>query len=204
MANFAIENRFRKLGFDVIIGVDEAGRGPLAGPVVTGAVCLLKSRFKNCIDDSKKLTKSQRENAFLEIIQQSIFALSVVDEKVIDALNILNAKRLCMQEALTSLLRKLSNIRYSKKICILVDGDVKLEIPNYPIFNIIKGDVKSKTIAAASILAKVSRDQIMSLYDKIWPEYGFLRHKGYPTGLHRLALRQFGPCPIHRLTFSYV
>ena len=204
MANFAIERRFKRLGFDTIIGVDEAGRGPLAGPVVAGAVYLEATRFRNCIDDSKKLTKNQRENAFSEIIQQSKFALSIVDERLIDTLNILSATRLCMQEAISSLLRKMSNLRYNKKICILVDGDVKLSIPDYPVFNIIRGDVKSKTIAAASILAKVSRDQIMSLYDKVWPQYGFLKHKGYPTSLHRLALRRFGPCSIHRLTFSYV
>ena len=204
MANFAIERRFNRLGFDTIIGVDEAGRGPLAGPVVAGAVCLETSRFKSCIDDSKKLTQGQRENAFLEIIQQSIFALSIVDERVIDTLNILTATRLCMQEAILSLLRKMFSLQYNKKICILVDGNTELKILDYPVFNIIKGDAKSKTIASASILAKVSRDRIMSLYDKVWPQYGFLRHKGYPTSLHRLALRQFGPCPIHRLSFSYV
>ena len=97
-----------------------------------------------------------------------------------------------------SLLRKLED----KKICILVDGDIKLRISDYPVFNIVRGDTRSKTIASASILAKVSRDQMMSLYDKVWPEYGFLRHKGYPTSLHRLVLRQFGPCPIHRLSFE--
>lgn len=182
----------------MIIGVDEVGRGPLAGPVVAGAVCLKTARFKNRIDDSKKLSKKKRENAFLEIIQKSIFALSIVDERMIDALNILTATRLCMQEAIISLLRKLGD----KKICILVDGDIKLKIPDYPVFNIIKGDRKSKTIASASILAKVSRDQMMKSYDKVWPEYGFLRHKGYPTSLHRLALKQFGPCPIHRLSFQ--
>jgi ribonuclease HII len=199
MANFAIERRLKEQGFDVIIGVDEAGRGPLAGPVVAGAVYLKTTRFSNRIDDSKRLTRSQREDAFLEIIQKSIFALSIIDERMIDNLNILTATRLCMENAIYSLLRKLSY----KKICIMVDGNVKLNIPDYPVFNIIKGDAKSKTIACASILAKVSRDRIMSLYDRLWPEYGFLRHNGYPTNLHRLALKQFGPCPIHRLSFSY-
>ena len=198
MANLMIEKRFRRMGFNVIIGVDEAGRGPLAGPVVAGAVCLKANHFKNRIDDSKRLTKREREDAFLEIVQKSIFALSVVDEKMIDAFNILNATRLCMIEAILSLLGKVEE----KKICILVDGDIKLRISNYPVFNIIKGDAKSKTIASASILAKVIRDRIMSLYDKVWPHYGFLRHKGYPTSFHRLALKQFGPCPVHRLSFE--
>ena len=204
MANFAIERKFRRLGFDIIIGVDEAGRGPLAGPVVAGAVCLETTRFKNRIDDSKKLTKSQREVASVEIIQKSIFALSIVDEEIIDALNILVATRLSMQEAVLSLLRKISILRYNKKICILADGNIKLKIRDFPVFNIIKGDARSKTIASASILAKVSRDRIMCLYDRVWPQYGFLSHKGYPTSFHRNALKQFGPCPIHRLTFSYV
>ncbi len=203
MADFAIERRFKRLGFDIIVGVDEAGCGPLAGPVVAGAVCLKATRFKNRIDDSKRLTRRQREQASLEIIQKSIFALSIVDEGLIDTLNILTATRLCMQEVIFSLLKKIPGFRYNKKICILVDGNVKLRIPGYPVFNIIRGDTKSKTIASASILAKVSRDRIMSLYDKVWPQYGFLKHKGYSTSLHRLALRQFGPCPIHRLTFSY-
>jgi len=200
MANFQIERKFRKLGFDTIIGVDEAGRGPLAGPVVAVAVHLTSTRFKNRIDDSKKLTKSQREKAFLEIIQKSKFALSIVDQRLIDALNILTATRLCMEEAIISLIRKLGN----KKICILVDGNIKLGITDYPVISIIKGDMISKTIASASILAKVSRDHIMSLYDRVWPRYGFCRHKGYPTSFHRDILRQIGPSPIHRLSFSYV
>ena len=183
----------------MIIGVDEAGRGPLAGPVVSGAVYLKTTQFRNRIDDSKRLTRSQREDAFLEIIQKSTFALSVIDERIIDALNILTATRLCMENAIYSLLKKINH----RNICIMVDGDVKLGIPGHPVLNIIRGDQRSKTIACASILAKVSRDRIMSLYDKVWPQYGFFRHNGYPTSLHRLALKQFGPCPIHRLSFSY-
>ncbi len=223
MANFEIEKRFKRRGFDIIIGVDEVGRGPLAGPVVAGAVYLQTTHFRNRIDDSKKLTRKEREDASLEIIQKSIFTVSVVDEKMVDALNILTATRLCMLEAIFSLLRRIFSFPYNKsgiflgnkilresamagdkKICILIDGDIKLRISDYPVFNIIKGDAKSKTIASASILAKVIRDQIMSLYDKAWPQYGFLRHKGYSTSSHRLALKQFGPSPIHRLSFSYV
>ncbi|MFH1577466.1 MAG: ribonuclease HII [Candidatus Omnitrophota bacterium] len=199
MASFRLERKFRKMNFDVIIGVDEVGRGPLAGPVVAGALCLGTSRFKNRIDDSKKLSPKERESAFLEIIQKSIFALSIVDERVIDSLNILVATQLCMEKAIGRLLKKIGN----KKPCILVDGDIKLRISACPVFNIIKGDAVSKTIACASILAKVSRDRIMSLYDKVWPHYGFRSHKGYPTSMHRDALRRFGPSPIHRLTFSY-
>ncbi|MFH1678018.1 MAG: ribonuclease HII [Candidatus Omnitrophota bacterium] len=217
MADFAIERRFKKRGFDIIIGVDEVGCGPLAGPVVSSAIYLKSVFFKNRIDDSKKLTVKQRDKASLEIIQKSIFALSIIDEKVIDSTNILIARRLSMQGAITSLLKKLSdkfrfpclgeNIQAKKervgKICILVDGNIRLGISDCHVFNIIRGDALSKTIAAASILAKVNRDRLMSLYDKIWPQYGFLKHKGYPTSFHRNALKQFGPCPIHRLSFSW-
>ena len=201
MANFAIEKKLIRRGFSTVIGVDEAGRGPLACPVVAGAVCLKSTLFTNRIDDSKKLTPRQREEAFTEIIQKSVFALSVVDEAQVDALNILAATRLCMQEAIRRLLLKL---KHKAGTCIIVDGNIKLAVPDYPVFNFIGGDSRSKTIASASILAKVSRDRIMCLYHRLWPQYGFLRHKGYPTGFHRTALKQFGPCPIHRLSFSFV
>lgn len=205
------EKKFRKQGFEVIVGVDEAGRGPLAGPVVAAAACLQTFRFENRIDDSKKLNLRQRESAFLELVQKSDFGLGIIDEGTIDDSNILVATRMAMEKAVNSLLAKLnSNLVSPRKrntrkrnICVLVDGNVRLNI-NYPIFNIIKGDAKSKSIAAASILAKVTRDHIMSLYDRVWPQYGFSRHKGYPTSLHRGRLERFGPCPIHRFSFSYV
>ena len=199
MVDFSIERRFQKLGYDEIIGVDEAGRGPLAGPVVASAILLKSRRFRNRIDDSKKLTENQREDAFLEIIQKSLFSVSIVEKEIIDAKNILVATRLCMKAAIISLLEKSK----SKNVCVLVDGNIKLDIENLPVFDIIGGDGKSKTIASASIIAKVSRDRIMLLYDKIWPIYGFIKHKGYPTYRHRLAIREFGLSPIHRLTFSY-
>lgn len=199
MADFEIERRLKSSGFDTIIGVDEAGRGPLAGPLVAAAICLNSNRFRNRIDDSKKISARNRLQAFSEIIQKSIFCVSIVDKDTIDDVNILVATRVCMQAAIKDLLRKIGN----KKVCILVDGNIKLDMSDAPVFNIIRGDARSKTIAAASIVAKVVRDRIMLLYDRLWPEYGFLRHKGYPTSYHRKALRQFGPCPIHRLTFSY-
>ena len=202
------------MGFDAVVGVDEAGRGPLAGPVVTAAAYLNTYRFRARIDDSKKLTAKEREEAFSEIIQKSTFAFSIIDEKIIDALNILVATRICMENAVFSLLGRprpfcsaeelRSKKGRGKKICILVDGNIRLAISDYPVISIPHGDSISKTIACASILAKVSRDRIMSLYDKVWPQYGFLKHKGYPTSGHRQALRQFGPCPVHRLSFSYV
>lgn len=214
------ERKFKKKGYNLIIGVDEVGRGPLAGPVVAAAVVLKQSRFKNRIDDSKKLTPRARELAFPELIDKTVFGVGIVNEKVIDSLNIEVATRLAMQEAVRHLIDKLKSAK-SKRIHpafsiakrsskfrkggvhILVDGNIKLNF-GFPYTNIIKGDSKSKSIASASILAKVIRDRIMSLYDRIYPQYGFLKHKGYPTIKHRAALKKFGPSLIHRLTFNYV
>jgi len=195
------ENKFKKKGFALIIGVDEAGRGPLAGPVVAAAVALKEQSFKNRIDDSKKLSHLQRENAFPEIVNKSTFGIGIVSEKIIDRINILEATILAMEKAIGELLGKLKNNK--KRIHILVDGDVKLR-PGHHFTNIIKGDAKCRSIAAASIIAKVTRDRIMSLYDKVYPEYGFLQHKGYPTEAHRLALKKFGSSIIHRKSFCSV
>lgn len=183
----------------MIIGVDEAGRGPLAGPVVAAAVALKTASFKNRIDDSKKLTSLQREKAFSEIIQKSVFGIGVINEKIIDRLNILVATRRAMEAAILTLMDKLKKSP-KRRIHIIVDGNVNLDI-NLPFTNIIRGDSKSKTIACASILAKVIRDRIMSLYDELYPQYGFLQHKGYPTKRHRLLVKRFGPSTIHRKSF---
>lgn len=184
----------------MIIGVDEAGRGPLAGPVVAAAVTLKTASFKNRIDDSKKLTSLQREKAFPEIIQKSVFGIGVINEKIIDRLNISVATRRAMEAAILTLLDKLKKSP-RKHIHIIVDGNINLDI-NFPFTKIIKGDSKSKTIACASILAKVTRDRIMYLYDKLYPEYGFSQHKGYPTKRHKGLLKRFGPSIIHRKSFS--
>jgi len=194
------ENSYKKKGFDLIIGVDEAGRGPLAGPVVAGAVALKTTRFKNHIDDSKKLTPRQREDAYLEIINKSFFGIGIVNETIIDAINILEATRIAMEEAIQSLVNKIKE-RKNKNIIVLVDGNVKLDTC-YPYLNIIKGDCKSKSIACGSILAKVTRDRIMLIYDKEFPGYGFNMHKGYPTKMHKNAIKRLGSSIIHRKTFN--
>lgn len=196
------ERKFKKKGYNLIIGVDEAGRGPLAGPVVAAAVALRNLSFKNRIDDSKKLTSRQRENAFLEIINKSIFGIGMVNEKIIDDLNILVSTRIAMENAIQALIDKIK-ISPKRLTHILVDGNVRLNI-KYPYTNIIRGDSKSKSIACASILAKVTRDRIMYLYDRIYPQYGFIQHKGYPTKMHKAAIKRFGPSLIHRTTFSGV
>lgn len=194
------ERKLRKQGVDYIIGVDEAGRGPLAGPVVAAAVTLKADRFKNRIDDSKKLTSRQRELAYFEIINQSVYGVGIIGEKVIDRLNILVATQLAMQDAIGMLCRRLDN-GGGLNAHIIVDGNVKLETA-YPYTTIIRGDSKSKSIAGASILAKVIRDRIMVRYDAQFPQYGFARHKGYPTESHKNAIKKFGPSVIHRLTFN--
>jgi ribonuclease HII len=196
------ERKFKKKGFSLIIGIDEAGRGPLAGPVVAGAVALKTTHFKTRIDDSKKLTPHQREMAFAELIDKSVFGIGIIDEKIIDSKNILVATRMAMENALASLLNKLQN-SYKRSTHVLIDGDMSLNI-DLPFTSIIKGDAKSKSIASASILAKVIRDRIMSFYDRIYPQYGFLQHKGYPTKLHKEAIKRFGLCKIHRTSFSSV
>jgi ribonuclease HII len=196
---FYYERKLKKRGYNLIIGVDEAGRGPLAGPVVAAAVALKSKSFKNRIDDSKKLTSIQREKAFSEIIQKSVFGIGVISEKIIDNFNILMATRRAMEVAVLGLINKLKKTS-PKRIHIIVDGNVDLNL-DFPLTKVIKGDSKSKTIACASILAKVMRDRIMSLYDKLYPEYGFLQHKGYPTKKHRLLIKRFGPSLIHRKSF---
>lgn len=194
------ERRLKKKGFSLIIGVDEAGRGPLAGPVVAVAVALDTTRFKNRIDDSKKLTARQREGAFPEIVQNSQFGIGIINEKIIDRLNIGVANRMAMEEAVVALLNKLKTPK--SKLHIIVDGNIKIN-SGFPCTNIIDGDAKSLTIACASILAKVIRDRIMSLYDKLYPEYGFIQHKGYGTKRHQAALKKYGPSQIHRMSFCH-
>lgn len=193
------ERKLKKRGYDLIIGVDEAGRGPLAGPVVAAAVALKKMRFRNRIDDSKKLTALNRQKAFCEIINKSIFGIGIVNENIIDRLNIQKATRLAMEQAIYSLINKIKS-KKSPRIYVIVDGNLNLNI-NLPYTKIVKGDCKSKSIASASILAKVTRDCIMELYDKVYPQYRFTKHKGYPTREHRTILKKLGPSLIHRVSF---
>jgi ribonuclease HII len=199
---FYYERKLEKQGFNFIIGVDEAGRGPLAGPVVAAAVALKSRRLKCRIDDSKKLSPRQREMAFQEITGNSFWGIGIVDNKAIDALNILQATRRAMQQAVCSLVEK-ANFSPTSAIHVIIDGNVLIDV-EFPCLAIVRGDARSKSIASASILAKVTRDRIMLGYDEIFPEYGFKKHKGYPTPEHKRALDKFGPSPIHRQSFSGV
>ena len=202
------ESKARKKGYRYIIGVDEAGRGPLAGPVVAAAVILNKTRFQSNIDDSKKLTAEEREAAFEEIIQKAFYGVGIVSESVIDAVNILQATYYAMSKAVHQLVNRLpfaikQKKDFTKKTFILVDGTAfKSDLP-YAYEAIINGDARSLSIASASIVAKVTRDRILKTYDQIFPQYGFKQHKGYPTLEHRLAIQKYGPCLIHRKTFHF-
>ena len=194
------EKKYEAAGKLITIGVDEAGRGPLAGPVVAAAVFLRKHAFCNRIDDSKRLSPSQRDAAFLEIESNSIFGIGIVNEIVIDRVNILGATKLAMQQAIGILLDKLGSFE-PQTVQLLIDGPIKLEL-DFSSEAIIKGDQKSLSIAAASSLAKVTRARIMDIYDRIYPQYGFSRHKGYGTLNHRMAIKEFGRSRIHRVSFS--
>jgi ribonuclease HII len=193
------ERKFKRAGKDFIIGIDEAGRGPLAGPVVAAAVILTTHSFNNRVDDSKQLTFIQRERAFLEIIEKSLFGIGVVNEQVIDRVNIYQASRIAMEIAVERLMEKIADPA-EHAMQAMVDGNMMLDI-GVPCVAIIHGDARSQSIAAASILAKVTRDRIMLIYDKVLPQYGFSRHKGYGTDGHRKALKTFGRSFIHRQSF---
>ncbi len=196
------EAESRRDGYEWVIGIDEAGRGPLAGPVVAAAVLLPQGRIRSRIDDSKKLTPAQRLAAFLELQEKAVFGIGVVNEQVIDVCNILVSARIAMENAVSGLLARLKRFRPAG-VHLLVDGITALQMP-YACKTIVRGDARCRSIAAASIIAKVSRDRIMELYDRILPQYGFAQHKGYPTRLHREALDRFGPSFIHRKTFCGV
>jgi len=211
----AWEKKASLKGASVIIGLDEAGRGPLAGPVVAGAVILGIfsperfdiSGYKEKIDDSKKLRPIQREMAFREISAKAIFGVGIKDNRYIDKENIHMATLEAMKQAVKKLLSKFCLLAGKKEadirndICVLVDGVFGGFLP-YKTIPIIKGDSRSFSIAAASIVAKVMRDGIMDHYDKKYPQYGFSRHKGYGTKFHIEAIRKYGPCPIHRKSFA--
>ncbi len=195
MANLEFEKQFYSKGLFLIAGCDEAGRGPLAGPVVCAAVILPKDYNNPLIDDSKKLTEKKREMLF-EVIKNDALAynIQVIDEKTIDEINIYQASKLGMERALKSL--------KIKPEAVLSDA-MPLNI-DQPYLSLIKGDAKSQNIAAASILAKVYRDHLMYEFAKKYPEYDFANNKGYGTKKHLEALNKYGITPIHRRTYEPV
>ena len=197
---FQEERKLRKKGYKCIVGLDEAGRGPLAGPVIAAAVWARTSnlRFFKEVKDSKKLSPAKREKLFFLLTKSKNIRWGTgrVSEKTIDKINIKNAAELAMEKSLAGL--------KIKPDFLLVDGNhlnsKKLKAFNHKL--IVKGDEKVFSCAAASIIAKVTRDKIMDRYGKKYPQYGFAKHKGYPTGLHKLCLKKHGPCKIHRMSFK--
>lgn len=196
--DMSFEEQAHLSGFLCVAGVDEAGRGPLAGPVVAGAVILPDIvEGLNGLNDSKQLTESKRERLFMVLLEceQVVCSVGLASVEEIDQLNILRATHLAMARAVDGLTQKAD-------FC-LVDGlPVKgLSVPHRAI---VKGDGRSLSIAAASVLAKVTRDRMMIEADIVYPQYGFAKHKGYGTKAHMEALRRYGPCPLHRRSFAPV
>ncbi|MBE7087903.1 MAG: ribonuclease HII [Clostridiales bacterium] len=194
MDKLEYENELAQQGYKYICGVDEVGRGPLAGPVVCAAVIMPLNDIIEGVDDSKKLSAKKRENLYEKIKQKAIaYAICRVEPQVIDEINILEATKLCMKNAVEAL-----------KITpdfVLTDGNMTLDI-NIPQKSVIGGDAKSYSIGSASIIAKVFRDKIMDEYAEIYAEYAFDKNKGYGTAAHIKGIKEAGLCPIHRRSFT--
>lgn len=204
LARLAAMHEYENAHADVrfIAGIDEAGRGPLAGPVVAACCILPKDAVILYLNDSKKVTALRREALLPEIKEKAIaYGIGIVDEKRIDEINILQAD----YEAMRTAVQKTSAMLQAKGLAdapgLLLNDAVTIPGVEIPQESIINGDAKSVSIAAASILAKVTRDQLMEAYDAQYPEYGFARNKGYGTKEHIEALKRLGPCPIHRHSF---
>ncbi|MFH1048655.1 MAG: ribonuclease HII [Patescibacteria group bacterium] len=212
---FEYENKLVDSGFTNICGIDEVGRGPLAGPVVASAVIISAELFKDSskfksINDSKKLSEKSREkwHDFLTKREKIKWGIGIVSEKIIDRINILEATKLAMMEAIKMLVRQPADMPASAMFqrgepdFLLIDGNFTLEIPDLSQKAIPRGDAKVISIAAASIIAKVTRDRMMRQYHEDYPEYGFDKHKGYGTAMHIEMIKKYGPCAIHRKSFE--
>ena len=190
-----IEKELYQKGFKNICGIDEAGRGPLAGPVVIAGVIMPQDSMIEGINDSKKVSEKKREKLYDIILEEAIsYSVAIVGQDVIDEINILNATK----QGVTEVVDRLD----VKPDLILVDALEHINTRGIPYEPIIKGDAKCYNIAAASIIAKVTRDRIMREWDEIYPQYGFINHKGYGTAKHIAAIKEYGLCPIHRKSFT--
>ena len=190
-----IEEDLQKKGFEKICGIDEAGRGPLAGPVVVAGVIMPKDSFIEGVNDSKKVSEKKRELLYDKILDEAVsYSVAIIGQDVIDEINILNATK----KGVTSVVEGLD----TKPNLIIIDALEHIDTKGVPYESIIKGDAKCYSIAAASIVAKVTRDRIMREWDKVYPQYGFAKHKGYGTAAHIAAIKEYGLCPIHRRSFT--
>ena len=189
-----IEEELYNSGANLICGIDEAGRGPLAGPVVVAAAIMPRDSMIEGVNDSKKVSEKKREKLYDLITDEAIaYGVGIIDQKEIDRINILNATK----EGLTMAVKELN----PKPDLIIVDALSKIDTEGIPYKSIIKGDAKCYSIACASIIAKVTRDRIMRQWDEVYPQYGFIKHKGYGTAAHISAIKEYGLCPLHRLSF---
>lgn len=188
------ENSLYSEKIKLIAGIDEAGRGPLAGPVVVGIAIMPKDSMIEGINDSKKVSEKKREKLYDLITEEAIaWGVGMADQNEIDEINILNATKLALTRAIEEL--------KVKPDLILVDALTNIDTKGIPYKSIVKGDAKEYSIASASILAKVTRDRIMREYDEIYPQYEFSKHKGYGTAKHIALLKEYGPCILHRKSF---
>ena len=199
-----IEEKLYEEGVTSIAGIDEAGRGPLAGPVVVACVVMPRESIIEGVNDSKKVSEKKRERLYDEIINEAIaYGVGIVNQQEIDRINILNATKegltIAIKEMEKDLKKKSRGLE--KPEIILVDALTKIDTDHIPYRSIIKGDSKSYSIAAASIIAKVTRDRIMRQWDEVYPMYGFAKHKGYGTAAHIAAIKEHGLCPLHRRSF---
>lgn len=182
-------------GFQKICGIDEAGRGPLAGPVVVAGVIMPQESMIEGVNDSKKVSEKKREKLYDLILEEAVsYSVAIIGQDVIDEINILNATK----QGVTSVVE---NLRLKPDL-IVVDALTHINTKGIPYESIIKGDAKCYNIAAASIIAKVTRDRIMRQWDEVYPQYGFIAHKGYGTAKHIASIKEYGLCPIHRRSFT--
>ncbi len=199
------EELYSEKGLNAIAGIDEAGRGPLAGPVVVASALMPRNSMIEGVNDSKKISEKKRELLYEQITSEAIsFGVGIVSQKEIDEINILQATKKGLTEAIKDMEQKLAlkpELGIVKPDAILVDALTKIDTDGIPYKSIIHGDAVSYSIASASIIAKVTRDRIMKQWDEIYPQYGFAKHKGYGTAAHIKAIKEFGPCPLHRNSF---
>ncbi len=190
-----IEKELHNKGFNKICGIDEAGRGPLAGPVVIAGVIMPEESMIEGVNDSKKVSEKKRELLYDKIIEEAeSYSVAIIGQDVIDDINILNATK----QGVTNVVKGLD----LRPDLIIIDALQHIDTDGVLYDSIVKGDAKCYSIAAASIIAKVTRDRIMREWDKVYPQYGFIQHKGYGTAKHIQAIKEYGLCPIHRRSFT--
>lgn len=199
-----IEEELYLKGVNSIAGIDEAGRGPLAGPVVVACVIMPRDSMIEGVNDSKKVSEKKREKLYEQIIEEAIaYGVGIISQEEIDRINILNATKEGLTMAIKEMEKDLKEKQrgFEKPEIILVDALTKIDTDGISYKSIIKGDAKSYSIAAASIIAKVTRDRIMRQWNEVYPMYGFEKHKGYGTAAHIVAIKEYGLCPLHRRSF---